>query len=92
MKKNIPLEKKIDFRMNDEWKQYNIEKTLKARFSNCDTKQEKGCLYNHLTPNRNLSGFDYQFGYKCNYSQINKYYEKLKKSLLMPTLETQNYN
>jgi len=80
MKKNISLEEKIKYRMNANWKDFNLEKQLQILLSL--KKQEKNvkedfCLYNHLTPNRNLMGFDYHFSSTSKMDKIKKYYEKI---------------
>jgi len=80
MKKNIPLEEKIKYRMKENWMDFNLDKKLKAFISlRKNEANEKGsfCLYNHLTPNRNLVGFDYHFSNYSNFEKINQYYNKI---------------
>ena len=80
MKKNISLAEKIKFRMNNDWTQPSVETKMQTQI-NKEKKEnvEKGffCLYNHLTPNRNLIGFDYHFSNCSNLNKINKYYKKI---------------
>ena len=80
MKKNIPLEEKINYRMNENWSEFNLDKKLRAYITlRKNDTNEKGyfCLYNHLTPNRNLVGYNYDFSSYGNVEKINKYYSKI---------------
>lgn len=80
MKKNIPLADKIKFRMTENWKDFDLDKKLKSFISlRKHENQEKGyvCYYNHLTPNRNLVGFNYTFANHSNIEKVNKYYDNI---------------
>lgn len=82
MKKKIPLSDKIKYRMTQNWKDFDLNKTLKSFFNTRKTEnEEKGffCLYNHLTPNRNLTGFDYATAGSTNMVKINEYYKKISE-------------
>lgn len=80
MRKNIPLEDKIRFRNKLEYISFDLDTQLKKmRILAKNEKLEKRhfCLYNHLTPNRNLMGYDYHFSHFTNLEQISHYYDKI---------------
>lgn len=82
MKKKIPLEKKIEERNQQTYSNNDLWKKIWIRNRSKDQQRitAKGVFYNHLTPNRDFSGFRYLYKAGVLEKKINKYYNNVVNS------------
>lgn len=79
MKQKIPLEKKIEQRNKETYTNNDLWMKIRLKSRNKDQERinQGPIFYNHLTPNRDLKGFDFFFKGRGLDKSIRKYYNNI---------------